>query len=431
VPGASVTTIVNAFRSTGKPVTVSDGTVPRLNLYAAMTTGQPSPTPTSTPTATHVAPTNDLIGSATLIGSLPYSTTQTDIRYATITGGDPGFCKTVSNTVWYRYTPASNVTLTADTFTSTYDTVLAIFDGTTLASLGCNDDSGGTTSQLSVAVVGGHQYYIGIGAYSSGLTTDVSLTLHVSSAASATNTPTRTNTATPTNTATATPTASNTPTRTPTATATNTATATFTPTATHTATASPTATATATATSTNTPAQTNTPTQTYTPSNTPTATSTLSGTEARLVVNLALQGRSPAPNSGWVVSAHVVLTPSGGGAAVFDQTVTSDSSGNITLVGLLPGTYHLWIKGTHALSVSQDVTLALGINTVGSSALREGDADNNNLVNLTDFSILASTFSRQIGDPSYDPRADFNGDNVINLTDFSLLASSFGQTGTS
>jgi hypothetical protein len=168
---------------------------------------------------------------------------------------------------------------------------------------------------------------------------------------------------------------------------------------------------------------------TYTPSSTPTATSTLSDTEARLVVNLALQGRSPAPNSGWIISAHAILTPSGGGAPVFDQIVTSDSYGQLTLVGLAPGTYHLWLKGTHALAVTQDVTIALGINTVSSSALREGDSDNNNLVNLTDFSILASTFSRQFGDPGFDSRADFNGDGVVNLTDFSLLAVSFGQTG--
>jgi hypothetical protein len=61
--------------------------------------------------------------------------------------------------------------------------------------------------------------------------------------------------------------------------------------------------------------------------------------------------------------------------------------------------------------------------------MRAGDADDNNVVNATDFSILKNTFGKGPGDPSYDPRADFNNDNVVNSTDFNLMRGNFGSGG--
>lgn len=126
----------------------------------------------------------------------------------------------------------------------------------------------------------------------------------------------------------------------------------------------------------------------------------------------------------------MVVTPQGG-AAVFDGEVTTDQSGQFELDGLTPGDYRLWVKGSHTLTVSQAVTVIAGTNSVSVGTLREGDTDDNNLVNLTDFSLLATTFGKQTGDAGYDGRADFNGDEIVNLTDFSLLATNFGQSGDS
>ena len=61
--------------------------------------------------------------------------------------------------------------------------------------------------------------------------------------------------------------------------------------------------------------------------------------------------------------------------------------------------------------------------------LQEGDADNNNCVNLTDFTILKGTFGKGVGDPGYDARADFSGDNVVNTPDFTLLKNNFALCG--
>ena len=54
-----------------------------------------------------------------------------------------------------------------------------------------------------------------------------------------------------------------------------------------------------------------------------------------------------------------------------------------------------------------------------------GDANNNNIVNATDFSLLRSQF----GQSGTGLAADFNNDGVVNATDFSLLRGNFGAAG--
>jgi len=51
-----------------------------------------------------------------------------------------------------------------------------------------------------------------------------------------------------------------------------------------------------------------------------------------------------------------------------------------------------------------------------------GDANDDGVVNLADFSILAADFGTS------DSKADFNGDGFVTLTDFSILAANFGKT---
>jgi hypothetical protein len=56
--------------------------------------------------------------------------------------------------------------------------------------------------------------------------------------------------------------------------------------------------------------------------------------------------------------------------------------------------------------------------------LLEGDASDDNCVNIIDFSILKTGFI-----PGYDARADFNQDGYVNISDFSLLKLNFGLCG--
>src|SRR4051812_18778686 len=124
---------------------------------------------------------NDNLGSATAI-TPPLAHDMTDTTGATrdageIGGGPAGNpCNfpLAGNThsVWYRYTAASNGWLQLDTFGSSYDTVLEVFDGpalpifAALTSLACNDDSAGMRqSALTAPVVNGASYYIVVRSY--------------------------------------------------------------------------------------------------------------------------------------------------------------------------------------------------------------------------------------------------------------------------
>lgn len=119
-------------------------------------------------------PNNDDCANATVITGSVFNPVSLDTRGATVAAADlQEDCEKaaggVSNSVWYRYTPASNGMLTVDTFGSSYDTVLSIFQGTcaSAAQIACNDDAaGGIQSQLTgVALLAGAQYLIKVSDY--------------------------------------------------------------------------------------------------------------------------------------------------------------------------------------------------------------------------------------------------------------------------
>jgi len=94
------------------------------------------------------------------------------------------------------------------------------------------------------------------------------------------------------------------------------------------------------------------------------------------------------------------------------------------------GTYTVWIRHpSYLANVTSSILLNAPSVNASIPALRAGDADNSNLVNVSDFSILATSFGKISTDTGFDSRADFNADNIVNISDFSLLATNFGQSG--
>ena len=59
----------------------------------------------------------------------------------------------------------------------------------------------------------------------------------------------------------------------------------------------------------------------------------------------------------------------------------------------------------------------------------EGDASDDDRVSGVDFSILATTYNKQTGQPGFDARADFNDDGRCSGVDFSLLATNYNRSG--
>ena len=131
-------------------------------------------------------PTNDDFDTATIIGAVPYTTTQ-DVAEATTAVDDPlipcayGGPDQSHHTVWYRYTPSTADPLTIDTFGSNYDTVLAVWTGSrgSLTNVACSDDAAaGLQSQVQFTPNASTTYYIEAASYLSSPTTP-QLTLNV------------------------------------------------------------------------------------------------------------------------------------------------------------------------------------------------------------------------------------------------------------
>ncbi|MBK8023242.1 MAG: hypothetical protein IPK19_17895 [Chloroflexi bacterium] len=154
-----------------------------------------------------------------------------------------------------------------------------------------------------------------------------------------------------------------------------------------------------------------------------------SGASASLTLTLSLQGRPVPPTVQHIATVHLELRPVGGGAAVWSSGATSDTSGNIVVTDLPLGDFTLWVKGEHTLARTQPITLVDGMNTATTDMLLEGDANDSNLVNILDFSILAAAFGSSFGQPAYQAAADFNSSGAVTITDFSLLAANFLLNG--
>ena len=110
---------------------------------------------------------NDEFASATVVSGLPFTDVSSTVD-AHPAADDPTDCNASGNSIWYSFTPSSDMILSADTFDSNFDTVLSAHtrDQDMWQSAGCNDDSAGSTrSQFYVFATAGVTYYFKVAGY--------------------------------------------------------------------------------------------------------------------------------------------------------------------------------------------------------------------------------------------------------------------------
>lgn len=115
-----------------------------------------------------VPPPNDNFTSAQIIAGLTGSVSGTNAN-ATGEPGEPSHWNAAgaASSVWYRWIPSTSGLAVIDTVGSNFDTVLAVYTGSSLATLTRivqdDDRGGGRTSQVSFAATGGVTYWIAVG----------------------------------------------------------------------------------------------------------------------------------------------------------------------------------------------------------------------------------------------------------------------------
>jgi len=128
----------------------------------------------------------------------------------------------------------------------------------------------------------------------------------------------------------------------------------------------------------------------------------------------------------------VTLTLSLNGSTYDFPGEITDANGyfTVTTTGLAGGMYQWRVKGPQSLANLGSVGLNGAMFTYAEMGiLLTGDASDDNVVDITDFTILRTTFGKSSGDPGYDARADFNGDRLVEIGDFNLLKGNFGKMG--
>ncbi len=144
------------------------------------------------------------------------------------------------------------------------------------------------------------------------------------------------------------------------------------------------------------------------------------------------EGRRPQPDPSQMLPISLTLRLTTGGPYIDYPLQTTDASGQFTVsvAGLPNGTYNWRAKGPQFLANAGTLTLAGDpVTNLEVGLLRTGDANGDNVVNVSDFNVLKDSFGTICGGAGYDGRADFTGDCAVNILDFNLMKRNFGFSG--
>ena len=145
---------------------------------------------------------------------------------------------------------------------------------------------------------------------------------------------------------------------------------------------------------------------------------------ADLTVSVTRQGM--AEHSG---EYTVKLYPVGDPTPAYDLIAVANAAGEMVVNGIAPGTYEVAVKFPNSLQVVDVVTVSGTNDAYNAGELKTGDVNNNNHVNILDFSTMVNSFNLEAGDTGYNPSANLNGMGRVNILDFSLMVSNFNEFG--
>jgi murein DD-endopeptidase MepM/ murein hydrolase activator NlpD len=146
-------------------------------------------------------------------------------------------------------------------------------------------------------------------------------------------------------------------------------------------------------------------------------------------IGVAFESRPAKPDISWENEIALSIYPAGSPTAVKTATATTDANGEYLFSCLPAGSYDFRVKSGTSLQKKVTTSITSQTTLVDMGTLFEGDANNDDLVNLLDFNILASSFGKNAGNIGYNPHADFNRDTFVNIADFKAMASNFSKAG--
>ncbi len=145
-------------------------------------------------------------------------------------------------------------------------------------------------------------------------------------------------------------------------------------------------------------------------------------------ISVMLQGGSRPPE-GWEVPITIKFFNPGAdvmtGSPLYEFSLNTTKSDGMAIsqCTVAPGTYDVTVVSEHTLiNVKRNVVISTPSTAVDMGTLLEGNANDDIIINISDFGILAVSYMKTEGEPGYDARADFDRNGIINISDFGLLA---------
>gem|GEM_PF-3577643 len=115
--------------------------------------------------AAPTAPANNNFANAQVLSGKAGKVTGTSVNATKETGEPTNPLNAGGKSVWYRWTAPANGTATFNTLGSNFDTIMAVYTGSSLNALALidkNDDAAGQTSSVTIKVVAGKIYQIAV-----------------------------------------------------------------------------------------------------------------------------------------------------------------------------------------------------------------------------------------------------------------------------
>jgi len=136
-------------------------------------------------------------------------------------------------------------------------------------------------------------------------------------------------------------------------------------------------------------------------------------------------GRGDAPNDKWIEPFVVKLFQPGElSQAIWTGVATTNSTGVFTITDVVAGTYDIGIKNATCLSkVATNVTVGFNeTKVVDFGTTREGDANDDDYIDASDYAALSYCWFSQPGDANWYAGVDFNRDGFIDASDYAALS---------
>jgi hypothetical protein len=129
-----------------------------------------------------------------------------------------------------------------------------------------------------------------------------------------------------------------------------------------------------------------------------------------------------------------------GSTQVDSLVAVSDMAGAVSFTtGAPDGVYDLYLQGAFCLQKKVTAVISGGVANFGSTSLKNGDSVSDNVVDLSDYTVIATAFNGLLdtdvdtpgNQPSanWDFRADLDFSGVVDLTDYTIVATNFNSLG--